>query len=413
MIRHYLILATKVLLRRKFFTFISLFGIAATLVVFVVIAAFLDHAFGPGAPESKQDRMLAVQRAVMWGEGFQMSSHAGFKLFDTYAQDLPGIERMTVFSNAGRADSFLDGEKRSVWMKYTDGEFWRVFDFTFIEGRPYDATDVDNGDLVAVLSQSARRRLLGDGPAVDATVDMDGRRFRVVGVVADVSEMRFLPFSEMWVPHTAEKTSAYRDQLMGGYQAVVLGASRDALPGIRAEFNSRLRRVDLPAGVQALVAPFETKFEGFARQMQLGDVRSPDSHADNVIVALTVVGLLLAFLPAVNLVNLNISRILERASEIGVRKAFGASSRRLVVQFVVENVLLTVTASLLAFVLAGLLLRAINSSGLIAHAALGINLRVFAVGVVLAVAFGIASGVYPAWRMSRLHPVAALKGHSR
>ena len=43
-------------------------------------------------------------------------------------------------------------------------------------------------------------------------------------------------------------------------------------------------------------------------------------------------------LPAVNLVNLNVSRIMERASEIGVRKAFGASSRALVGQFVVENV---------------------------------------------------------------------------
>ena len=46
-------------------------------------------------------------------------------------------------------------------------------------------------------------------------------------------------------------------------------------------------------------------------------------------------------LPAINLVNLNVSRILERASEIGVRKAFGASSRTLVGQFVVENVVLT------------------------------------------------------------------------
>ena len=42
-------------------------------------------------------------------------------------------------------------------------------------------------------------------------------------------------------------------------------------------------------------------------------------------------------LPTVNLVNINLSRILERASEIGVRKAFGASSRTLVGQFVVEN----------------------------------------------------------------------------
>ena len=50
-------------------------------------------------------------------------------------------------------------------------------------------------------------------------------------------------------------------------------------------------------------------------------------------------------LPTVNLVNINVSRILERASEIGVRKAFGASRRTLVAQFVVENVILTSSAA--------------------------------------------------------------------
>src|SRR6266571_5322704 len=61
MLTHYLILATKVLLRRKFFTFISLFAISFTLLVLTIATAMLDHAFGPAAPETRQDRTLAVQ----------------------------------------------------------------------------------------------------------------------------------------------------------------------------------------------------------------------------------------------------------------------------------------------------------------------------------------------------------------
>ena len=415
MLRHYLILAVKVLLRRKFFTFVSLFGIAFTLVIFVVLAAFFDHTFGPGAPETRQDRMLSVQRAVMYGEGFMMSSHAGFQLFDRYARNLPGVEQLTIFSNATPVDSFVNGQKVTVHVKRTDGEFWQVFDFTFVSGRPYSTGDVSQAEPVAVVTESARRRLLGehasDGPG--GTIEFDGQRFRVVGVVADVSEMRFLPFSDVWVPHTTSKNPAYRDQLMGSYQAVALATSRSALPGIRQEFNSRIARIPLPKGTDGLVAPFETRFEGFARQMRLGNVRSPESQAWPFVLLLSVLAMLLAFLPAVNLVNLNISRILERASEIGVRKAFGASSRRLVVQFVVENILLTLVAALLAFALALAVLAAINDSGLIAHSALTLNLRVFAAGVAVALAFGMASGVYPAWRMSRLHPVNALKGQTR
>jgi putative ABC transport system permease protein len=112
----------------------------------------------------------------------------------------------------------------------------------------------------------------------------------------------------------------------------------------------------------------------------------------------------------VNLVNINISRIMERASEIGVRKAFGAPARTLVGQFLVENILLTLVGGLLGFLLSLVVLRAIGDSGMFSYARFTLNPRVFAYGVGLAVLFGLISGVYPAWRMSRLNPVDALNG---
>jgi putative ABC transport system permease protein len=301
----------------------------------------------------------------------------------------------------------------SVYRKRTDGDFWQVFDFTFLDGRPYAQDEVDRADFVAVVSDTARRRLAGDQGGVGSTIPVDGQRFRIVGVVADVSSMRYMPFADVWVPHTTAKAAGYRDQLMGGYQAVVLARTRHDLRGIRDEFNSRVARIPLGAGFEGLVAPFESRFEGFARQLRVGNSRSADSQAGTLVLVLVVAGVLLAFLPAVNLVNLNVSRIMERASEIGVRKAFGASSRRLVVQFVVENVLLTAVGALVALALAAVVLRAINQSGMIPHADLTVSIRVFLAGLALAVLFGIASGVYPAWRMSRLHPVNALKGQAR
>ena len=126
-------------------------------------------------------------------------------------------------------------------------------------------------------------------------------------------------------------------------------------------------------------------------------------------VFLVTAALLFVTLPTVNLVNVNISRILERASEIGVRKAFGAPTRSLVAQFVVENVLLTLAGGAIGLLLSAFVLRALNQSGMFAHSAFSVNGRVFAYGVLLAVAFGIFSGVYPAWRMARLHPVEALR----
>jgi putative ABC transport system permease protein len=101
---------------------------------------------------------------------------------------------------------------------------------------------------------------------------------------------------------------------------------------------------------------------------------------------------------------------MERASEIGVRKAFGASSRTLVGQFIVENVMLTLAGGLVGFVLSGFVLDAMNRSGGFPYAQLTLNVRIFVYGVALATVFGVISGVYPAWRMSRLHPAQALRG---
>jgi putative ABC transport system permease protein len=162
------------------------------------------------------------------------------------------------------------------------------------------------------------------------------------------------------------------------------------------------------------VAPFETKFDALARQVGVfADTSSPDPQGWRVVPWLGALALMFLLLPTVNLVNINVSRIMERASEIGIRKAFGASSRTLVGQFIAENIILTTIGGLVGLVLAGFTLQAINLSGMIPYSELSVNWRIFAYGLSLAVAFGVISGVYPAWRMSRLHPAEALAGGRR
>jgi putative ABC transport system permease protein len=238
----------------------------------------------------------------------------------------------------------------------------------------------------------------------------------VIGVIEDVSQLRTISYADIWVPYTTLANNSYRDQWLGSFNAVLLAQDRSALPQIREEFNARLARLgraELPQDSDPydhIIAPFETPFEAAARHSPFGERKTDESQGWKLLVALTTLGTLFALLPTVNLMNLNISRIMERASEIGVRKAFGASSRTLVAQFVVENVILTLVGGLVGLVLSVFVLRAFNEAGFVRHAQFGLNSRVFLYGLAMTVAFGIISGVYPAWRMSRLHPVNALKG---
>jgi putative ABC transport system permease protein len=142
----------------------------------------------------------------------------------------------------------------------------------------------------------------------------------------------------------------------------------------------------------------------------MADKKNPESQVWRLAVFIAVLALLFSLIPTVNLVNINISRIMERASEIGVRKAFGAPARTLVGQFLVENLLLTMLGGMLGLLLSVLVLRAFNRSGVARYSQFAMNPRVFAYGLMIAAVFGLVSGVYPAWRMSRLNPVDALKG---
>jgi putative ABC transport system permease protein len=410
MLTSYLRLAAKVLQRRKVFTAISLFGISFTLVVLTVAVAILDHTLSPMRPEVNLPRMLSIDMARMRGGGSTWQSPPGYRLIDEFTRNLPGIEMMTVQTRGQLATSFIGEQKIESTLKYTDADFWRVYQFDFLEGGPYDAADVEQARLVAVINRTTRERFFGGQPAVGRSIDVDGQRLQVIGVIGDVPSLR-TPSADVWAPLTAQKAKGWQEEYLGNFQPVYVMAPNARAAEIRMELAARLKTFTPPAPQwNELQAPLESRFDRLGRELYPGPkdfTRSYGGFLTGLIVGGT---LLFMTLPAVNLVNINVSRIMERASEIGVRKAFGASSRTLVLQFVVENVALTLVGGLAGLVLAAFALNAINSSGIIPYAELSMNPRIFGWGVLLAVVFGLLSGVYPAWRMSRMHPVDALHG---
>jgi putative ABC transport system permease protein len=199
--------------------------------------------------------------------------------------------------------------------------------------------------------------------------------------------------------------------MFGDYWAMILARDERDLPGIQAEVARQATTVQFDDPNEYDTAYFwaDGKLDFFARQI-LGTHRQADSGKWLLLAVVGTMMLLFMALPALNLVNLNTGRILERSAEIGVRKAFGASSRQLVGQFVVENVLLCLAGGVLGLLFAQGALLWLEGSGLIPYLQVELNLAVFGWGLLLAVVFGLLSGVLPAWKMSRLHPVQALKG---
>jgi len=413
-LKNYLKMAFKVLLRRKFFTFISLFGISLTLVVLMVTVALFDHTFGPYPPETKTDRTLGIFFVEFRSpdDHSVTNGFAGYAFLDRYVRTLPNVEKVSLHSFPTTAVSYLNGVPVTSWLKRTDGEFWQILDFKFLEGGPFSPQDEKDRNFVAVINEATRKRFFSDSPAVGKFLEVDGQHFRVVGVVPDIPILRIVPFADIWVPISTAKTDTYRGQkLWGNYLAMILARQRADFPMINDEYHDVLKRVEFPDPKQHNKAFGEAEtLLDLGSRIFLLEKSYGESPVKRFMAWLIFLMVLFMLLPTINLVNINVSRIRERSSEIGVRKAFGASSLTLVGQFVVENVLLTLVGGGIGFVLSYGVLHFIGSTGLIPYAHFGINYRIFLGGLAITLFFGLLSGVYPAWKMSRLHPAVALRG---
>ncbi len=408
MLKNYLKIAYKVLLRQKFFTFVSLFGISITLTILFVVVAMVDTVLSPGGRGSKLDRSLFIEQIYLGTENRQIQTLPSYQLLDHYVRPMKTPEAVSIVSENRSMAVYVGGRKLQLDLKYTDAAFWDIVGMRFIEGVPYNKSQVDNADAVAVISDRTREEVFGEGPSVGEYIETTSGTFRVIGVVPQREMPGQLVYADIWAPITQSPQTISRTEPYGSQKAIVLPATEADAPAVRDEFARQLDaiRTDLAGEWDSVTCVIASPIE-LATQ-EFGMTRS--GGVSMAIATFVVLMVLFMLLPAMNLINMNISRIFERSSEIGVRKAFGASSSMLVWQFIVENVVLTLAGGVLAVILSLITLHILNTSGVIPFAQFELNWRVLAYSLVLSVFFGVFSGVLPAYRMSRLHPVEALRG---
>ncbi|MGV3639920.1 MAG: ABC transporter permease [Adhaeribacter sp.] len=409
MLKNYLKIAWKVLLRRKFFTFISLFGISFTLMILMVASALIDHATGPVQPETRLDRTLFINFIRLTGKDGNMSTFPSRYYMNHYVAPMKTPEKIAFSKMFKGVNSYVSNRRVALDLRYADATFWEVLEFEFLEGQPYNQKENREGARVAVITEHARRQYFGDQvSALGKTLVADGERYLVKGVVKDVAISRLNSYADIWVPLTLAPASAGDTGLHGDYMAILQASSPAGLDDMKAEYQRIASQVKLPdpKHFDTFSSHADGILEGMVRQL-MGN--NENSNLGKFFGMVFLVTLLFMLMPTINLVNINVSRILERSSEIGVRKAFGASSRTLIGQFLVENLFLTLLGGGLGLLLSVAMMQLINDSNLIAHANLQLNWRLFAVGIALSVLFGLISGVYPAYKMSKLQAVEALK----
>ncbi|GAB4018399.1 ABC transporter permease [Spirosoma koreense] len=414
MLTNYIKIAWKVLLRHPFYTFITLFGISLTLTVLMVLTSFLDHLFGSHYPETNRDRSLYIMQMTQ-KDSSQTSRNSGpmsFRFLTDYVKTLKTAERSTICTFVNSSNAYVGSQKIKLNTKFTDADFWRVTDFQFLEGKPYNEQNIANGDHVVVINDDLKKQYFGDvnESVIGKVIDIENINYKIIGVVKGSPVTRPFTYSDVYFPYTAPKSNYQASGMRGGYVAIVLAKNKADLPMVQNEFQSYISRIPLP-GVQDgfKYATLEVKAEPYAENF-IGTILDGGPGLKTIFFGIIgFVLFMLLGLPAINLVNVNVSRIMERASEIGIRKAFGAPVRTLVWQFIVENIFITFIGGAIALILTLIVIHLINTSGWIAYADLTINLNVFLISLLVCLIFGLLSGVMPALRMSKLTIAEALK----
>ncbi len=270
-------------------------------------------------------------------------------------------------------------------------------------------------DVVVLTHAFWMERFGGDDRVLGRALRLDDRVCTVVGVLApgfrfprheELGSLITLP-DRLDALRPAAFTEDERQTTVGDFDWAVIarlapGASmaqaRSQLDAIQAAI---MREAGVDATLQAAVVPLHEQVVGHARR--------------GLILLGWSVGLVMLVL-AVNLANLLLARVASRAREASVRRALGASRWRIARQIVIENLLLGVAGGLLGLAVAWALLHALAAGAPLDLPRLdevGLDPRVTAFGLAVAVLTGLVFSLLPAWRLGNANPHVALRASGR
>lgn len=426
MILNYLKIAWKGLFKKRLYTLICLFGISFTLSILFVGTSLYDFMLKPNYPEYKQDRILVVDELMAYEctkEGTSSTTTLmSYNFFSKYIASLKTPEKIGLSKKLSEREVYRNNRKVNLNITCTDARYWEIFDFECIRGKLFGDAEINANALIAVISESAALKYFGSiDSALGQTIDIDNGQYRVTGIVRDVPVNRTNTYSDIWLPLIVSKSDLEARHFMGDFSACLLAPEGSDVKSIKAEIENHLKNFEFPdyykdmTGLHLSTLTHREKY--FKKTLGIYSVISQSGYSETqkfkessfYMVLILIIILLLAF-PAINLINIHISRMMERSSEIGIRRSYGARKQTLLYQLIVENLLLTCLGAMFAFVFSFIMIKLIQSGDYFPQAEFGLNLRIVGWGILFTLLFNLFSILIPAWKVSRVHIIQSLKG---
>ncbi|WP_420151149.1 ABC transporter permease [Spirosoma sp.] len=421
MLTNYIKIAWRNLLRNKAFSAINIVGLALGLATCLLISLFLLDELSYDRYNAKANRIVRIVfHGVMNGGEINEASIMP-PVAQTLKTDYPEVEEATRIRTAG-SPAITVGEKtfRDNQLAYVDSNFFQVFTLPLIRG---DAKTALNQPGTAVITQEMARKFFGNENPIGKSLLIKSWNtpFRITGLIDKVptnSHFHFDMFMSMADVSDAKSpswmTSSY-------YTYLVLPDGYDPKQ-LEAKLPQMVNKYMGPQIQQAFgmsMSQFRQKGNDLSFRLQpLTDIHlhsnitaelAPNGDVQYVYI-FGAIALFMLLIACINFMNLSTAGASKRAKEVGIRKVMGSLRQSLTYQFLIESLLLTMLALVLAVGIVYLALPLFNElAGKTLALNFGDRVWLFPGLLLLGVLVGILAGSYPAFFLSSFKPIAVLK----
>jgi predicted permease len=413
MFRNYLKTALRNLRRQAGSTVLNVLGLTLGIAASLILFLLVRHHTSFDTFHANKDRIYRVTTTSKGNSGNDYTSGVPAVLPEAFRLDFPEAEEVTFTSyrSGGLITVHQPGgepkkydEERGI--SYVQPNFFSIFDRAVLHGSIDKALDEPNE---AVLSRSWSVKYFGRENALGEVFRYDNRDFKVTAVMEDPPANTDLPISVMLSYATVKKELDEHgwNSIWSDEQCYFL---------LREGVNISQLEARIPAFVEKYVGKDNRDGQTFILQ-PLSEIHFDDRFgnynyntvSEAAILALSIIGIFLLLTACINFINLSTAEAVKRSKEVGIRKSLGSTRRQLVLQFLGEATLVTLTSAVMALAFAQLALRFLNPF-LDLQLALSPSdgvLWSFLLATVAVVA--LVSGLYPSLVVSAFNPVLALK----
>lgn len=425
MLKNYLLLAVRNLLKRKLYSFINIFGLAIGVAVCLVILNYVDFELSYDSFHKKANRIYRTTTSYYQSGEFRarfpLSSYAQGP---TLAADIPEVKtyvRTHPLYNGGVISYERENGEPSVFheennVQFVDSTFFDVFTYKAIEGNL--STALDNPSSVVITQRMAEKYFHENEDPMGKTLEIAGSgadgEYVITAVLEDVPQNSHFKFDFLFPIHRLLRSNQYTyDDGWGWFNFITYvelhpNADINTVEEKMPEFLNKYQGEEFAKSNSSHAITFQPIREIHLKPGLTNEMTATIS-VDTIYFFLIIVVFILA-IAWVNYINLSTARAMERAREVGIKKSIGAFKNQLIFQFFFESVLVNFLGVAIAVALATSLLPLLNE---IIGKDLAFDFSDVRLWLILAGLFlggSLISGIYPAFVLSSFNAVEVLKG---